>query len=594
MPSSVPFPINPPPGVIKTESNRVEEGRYTSATNMRFRRGRAEKRGGWTRAVTTPTSGAPRAIHAWRDNSSNNYMAAGTYRKLYVYDTLWAQSDITPYRTTGTYANDPLTTSTGTPTVSVAHIAHGVSVGDTVIIAGSTAVGGITPNGTFVVVTVTNVNAFTYTFTSNASSTATGGGAAVTYKYEIPIGTEYGAYGAGWGVSTWGTGTWGSAHTVTSGIYIEPRVWALEHFGQLLLASYNGGAVYSFDPTASQPWGRASIIADAPTDCRSIVVTPERFVFALRSGMVVSSCSQGDYTTWTPASSNTAFSRTLTEGTKLVAGRVLGPFVTLVWTDGALYLFQYDGSQFLYKSSLAGRDCGLLAPNAAVTVDGVAYWMGPDNFWMYNGSVTKMPNVEDIRRYVFDDLNQGSSSQAAAVFNPRFGEIEFFYTGLTGTNPNKSVIYSIEDHCWTPQTVARCSGTHFTQGDTRPYMGTADGYIYQHENGADDNGAALPWSLTLAPYAMSEGMTNMLIDGIVFDFFNQAGSVSVTINMYDRLNDASPMDTQTQTVTLTAGITDFRLCGRYASMTLSGGTGIGDTIRMGKPVAFIRPSGKRS
>jgi hypothetical protein len=26
---------------------------------------------------------------------------------------------------------------------------------------------------------------------------------------------------------------------------------------QLLIASYNGGSIYLFDPTAAQPWGRA-------------------------------------------------------------------------------------------------------------------------------------------------------------------------------------------------------------------------------------------------------------------------------------------------------------------------------------------------
>ena len=52
----------------------------------------------------------------------------------------------------------------------VVHALHGRSIGDTVILSGATAVGGITPNGTFTVATVPSVNAYTFTFTSNATS----------------------------------------------------------------------------------------------------------------------------------------------------------------------------------------------------------------------------------------------------------------------------------------------------------------------------------------------------------------------------------------------------------------------------------------
>jgi hypothetical protein len=69
-------------------------------------------------------------------------------------------------------------------------------------------------------------------------------------------------------------------------------------------------------------------------------VTQERFVVALLIGMIVQWCSQGDYMTWTPSATNTANARTLTVGTKLVAGRVLGPFLSLIWSDAACYLMQ--------------------------------------------------------------------------------------------------------------------------------------------------------------------------------------------------------------------------------------------------------------
>jgi hypothetical protein len=82
-----PVPMLPKPGVTKNDALRYVEGRWIDSTFIRFRDGLPEKRGGWTAATTTPTSGQARATHAWRDNNSQNFLGAGTYRKLYVFDS---------------------------------------------------------------------------------------------------------------------------------------------------------------------------------------------------------------------------------------------------------------------------------------------------------------------------------------------------------------------------------------------------------------------------------------------------------------------------------------------------------------------------
>ena len=69
------------------------------------------------------------------------------------------------------------TTTNASAVVTVFCPDHGFFTGLTVTIAGATAVGGITPNGTFRI-TVTGLDTFTFTFGSNATSSATGGGSA--------------------------------------------------------------------------------------------------------------------------------------------------------------------------------------------------------------------------------------------------------------------------------------------------------------------------------------------------------------------------------------------------------------------------------
>jgi hypothetical protein len=370
--------------------------------------------------------------------------------------------------------------------------------------------------------------------------------------------------------------------------------------------------LWFFDPTQSEPWPRAvatfegSTVNGGPTNCRAMFVSPERFIFTLCDNMVVNVCSQGDPTTWTPATTNTAFARTLTVGSKLVGGLALQPFISMIWSDGAAYLFQYTGSQFIYNSSLAGVDCGLISPNAAVSVDGFAFWMGSDNFYFYNGTVTPMPNVEDVRAYVYDSLPVSQAYQCTAIFVPRFHEIWFFYPTAGNNNPTNYVIFHINDQCWSVGlanfyssagvTAGRASGSNFTQGDTSPYMAGTDGYLYNHDPidlNYDDNGTPMTWTLSLSPYAMNEGVQSVDLEGVLFDFFDQIGDVTATLNTYDRLTDASPMDTQTSTIPdAQAGLTDFRVSGRYLALTMTS-SDPGNYMRLGKPVAFVRPAGTR-
>lgn len=467
-------------------------------------------------------------------------------------------------------------------------------------------------NGTFLCATVVDANNYNVTAGSTATISQSFGGSSVAYEYEIAVGTELGAYGLGWGVGPWGLGTWGTPRG-SSTIFNEPRVWTLDHFGDIMVATYNGGTLWFFDPTQAEPWPRAVAtynsltVNGAPTNCRALFVSPERFIFVLCDNMVVNVSSQGDPTTWTPATTNTAFSRTLQFGTKLVDGVSIAPFISLVWSDYALYLFQYTGSQFLYNSSVVGTDCGLISPNAAIAVDGIAYWMGPDKFYMYNGgTVTPMANVNDIRKYVYDSLSPSTYFQASAIYVPKYHEIWWFYTASGASNPTNYVIYSIDDQCWSVGTAnffsssgvtaGRTSGSHFSSGDTSPIMAASDGFLYNHDplSGTyDDNTNPLTWTLTLAPYALQEGLDNVDVEGIVFDFFQQSGNISATTNMYDRLTDAAPMDTQTQVVPATlAGLTDYRVGGRYISLSMTS-SDLGNYMRWGKPAAFIKPAGTR-
>ena len=127
--------------------------------------------------------GGYRRINGYADYDSNygSVTGSGPVMGLWILDG-------TPYAvrrnlkdTTGSLGSNPFVVTSGSPTITVTHSSHGLSTGDRVTFAGSSAVGGITPNSVEMVITVVNANSYTVVFTSNASSGATGGGSSVTF-----------------------------------------------------------------------------------------------------------------------------------------------------------------------------------------------------------------------------------------------------------------------------------------------------------------------------------------------------------------------------------------------------------------------------
>jgi hypothetical protein len=84
--------------------------------------------------------------------------------------------------TSGTLGANPLTTSVGSTQVTVNLPSHGFNQESSINLSGATAVGGITPNGTFDIVTIVDPNDFIIdTLTQTATSTVSGGGSGISY-----------------------------------------------------------------------------------------------------------------------------------------------------------------------------------------------------------------------------------------------------------------------------------------------------------------------------------------------------------------------------------------------------------------------------
>jgi hypothetical protein len=243
---------------------------------------------------------------------------------------------------------------------------------------------------------------------------------------------------------------------------------------------------FDVDDISLKQYPTAQPLANAPVDNESVVVTEERFVFALGAGgnpRKVQWCDREDNTTWTPAVTNEAGDLELNTSGALMKGmRVRGQ--TLLLTTRDAHVANYIGPPYVYGFERVGTSCGLAAREAAVVVDAGAFWMGANSFYTYNGSsVSELPC--DVSDYVFNDMNKAQISKAFGMSNAMFGEIWWFYPSAAETENNRYVVFNYVEGTWYIGELDRTAGAD--RGAFRqPMMAKAsDKKIYEHEVGLE-------------------------------------------------------------------------------------------------------------
>jgi hypothetical protein len=598
--------INLPPGVLKGESMLGSAGRYTASNNVRWVNGRPQKVGGNEALTDEAVEGHIRGLHAWGDNTgSRQFLAMGTAYGLWTVSTQdYTPVDITPYESIRTAGNNPLATTSGSPTVTVTLTGHGAEVGDLVNFSGASAVGGLTIDGNYTVVTAPTADTFTITAADNASSTATGGGAAVVVSIILGDGEENISTGFGWGVGGWGESTWGTAREVSS-ILNYPRAWALDNFGKILLANVVDGGLYAWDPTET-PTPRAEVVTDAPTQAAFMFVTSDRIVFLLGTNtggtlnrMQVHSSGQGTYDDWdyvaTTSTADGAPSRirTLQKGTRLIAGCDLGSLLSLIWSDEAAYVFQYIGNSTVFQSRLVGENCGIVGPDAFCSVGGIAYWLGNDRFWLYNGSVTEIPNQDDIKEWLIGQMRPAYGVKAVSWFNERFNEVWFGVVPEGEDEVTMAAVWMRANGRWFICDIERTAATRFSGDNTSVILAGHDGILYAHDVGVDDDGAALDWYLETSVLELEDGDLIYEVQGVHLDMQKRTGDVTVTLTGYEESDpEAEAIDSETIVIPQGQGSEDARTTARLVKMRLEG-SGVGCDFRMGVPKIEITAVARR-
>jgi hypothetical protein len=329
----------------------------------------------------------------------------------------------------------------------------------------------------------------------------------------------------GYGAGPYGYHTYGTPRPTDITGALQATVCSLDTYGQNLLAcSPDDGRIWYW-----QLSGVAAALTNAPTDCLGVVATAERFVFALgASGFRrrVQWSDQDAETTWTPSSTNQAGDFDLQTGGQIMCGKKLR-FGTLIWTDVDVHLASYQGLPFVYVFNRVGDNCGAISRGCAVAVDAAAYWMSPNGFFVFDGSMRQIPC--DVFDAVFGDLNQAQRSKITGWMNGQNQEVWWFYPSSGSTEIDRAVVYNVREQHWALHQIVRLSAVD--RGVIgNPIAAGNDGYIYNHETGASWGGST-PYAES-GPAEAGEGDQVLRVRRIIFDE-DTAGDAEVSVKTRD-------------------------------------------------------------
>jgi hypothetical protein len=630
------------PGIDKQNTVVGAEGRWVDSDNVRFRYGLPEKVSGWSSLITDTVVGVVRKQHAFVDISGNRYVALGSDKFLLIYfeGQLY---DITPVRTTLSSATIATVDTSAVCTITTGS-AHGLIAGDIVLLDNVTLPGGTGyvdsdfEDKLFQVTGVTSSTVFTVTQSTAATATVSTGGSIDIIPYEN-VGPAAQSYGYGWGTDTWGAGAWGEASSAQD-VVLEPGLWSLDNYGQVLIATIANGKTFTWNAgDASRLTTRASTSTSGfettnnPTATRVSLVSPTtRHLIhlgtettigdtATQDDMFIRFSDQENINVYNPTAINSAGTQRLQDGTKIM-GALKAKETILVWTDNALYTMKFIGAPYTFGFEQVGTNCGLIGKNAAVEIDGVAYWMSANGFFAFDGTVKSLQcSIED---YVYNQIDTTKGQQIAAGIDNLHTEVIWYYTTTSSEYNDQYVVYNYGEsnpqlQVWYPGTEARTSwidasvypnpfGTKFNSSSTGTFPvvvgqdGLGQTVYFEHHVGTDQvnpdgSTTAITSTLTSFDFDLSIDQTAgeffLAMKRFIPDFKDLEGSIQMTLAV-KRYPSQTSTDTALSPFTITTSTTkvDTRARGRFANINIAN-TGISENWRFGTLRLDLQPDGRR-
>jgi len=442
---------------------------------------------------------------------------------------------------------------------------------------------------------------------------------------------------------------WGNA-VEASTVTLEPGLWSLSNFGEVLVSTIANGKTFTWNSgITARLTTHASMLTSGfetkidaatdsgnPTSTRATLISPTtRHLIHLGTEVTIGTpTSQDDMfirfsedesiNKYTPQATNTAGTQRLQDGTKIMGGLVAKENI-LIWTDNALYTMKFVGAPFTFGFEQVGTNCGLIGKNAAIEIDGVAYWMGNNGFFSFDGTVNTLPcSVED---FVYDNADTTKGQQINAGINNLFTEVVWWYPTAGSDFNNRYVVYNYgQNNAQLPMgnwyTGTNTNSIRTTWIDSlvypKPYAtaynssntgtfpqvigetGLGQSVLFEHETGNDQvnpDGSTTILTSFIQSFSFSlqpdQAEVFLAMRRFLPNFKVLVGNNQVTLSIKDFPSEddiqtsLSPFTINSNTLKV-----DTRARGRYANIKIEN-IGVNESWRFGTFQVDIQPDGRR-
>jgi hypothetical protein len=483
------------------------------------------------------------------------------------------------------------TTANTFATVTVTLAAHGLTTSDTYYAGVSTTVATVVISGLYAVTSVTDANNFVITAATNANANASvsenAGDAQI--EYLLPSGYAMDTGLNGYGIGDYGADDYGVGSDAQA--TFPMRQWSLDNYGQDLIASPTGGAIYMWEPAAIVP---ASVVSGSAPIYNNAVFVMSQAQIVVALGAEVSSTQEpllvrwsdaGDFTAWTPTATNQAGSYFISQGSKLVGGIATG-LGALLWTDVGLYSMTYQGLPFVFSFRPLATGCGLIGMRAAAVVGSLVMWLSNHGFFvMPLGGGTPTPIECAVWDVMTNNWDLGQPGQFIMAPNTLANEFELFFPiassspyYVEGSVTRGSIKYNFVEKVWDYTISSQLQRTAWqghwatTGGSSgNPVGSDLTGLLQQHEVGFDADGAPMIWSWTTGYFDLAEGEEMIFIDWLIPDFTSTGSptiSISLLVQGYPNQDEVTVGPFQVSPSTW--AVPPFGARGRQAAIQVSG------------------------
>ena len=473
--------------------------------------------------------------------------------------------------------------------VTVTATAHGQSNGQRCGILGAATFGGITAaqiNAEFIVRNASTNSYQVMTGGVATSSVTSSGGAATAYQTQIIAGPVNENAAQGYGAGLYGVGLYGTA-LQSSSARTPARVWAIDRFeASFMMTPGSQNPVFTWGgSTANAPiW-----LANAPQAVNFVFCSYDSVITLGANGVgnQIFASDVGNPTTWIASQENQVFQDVITGAGPLITNLSAATCEVLL-TDSRCYTFTYvglsGGTGLIWDIRLLDDSIGIIGVNGGCVVNGVAYWMGLKNFYMWvGGNISIIPsstqNVCTINNYVYQNLTSSQRSKIHSWNNEQYNEIWWHYPSAAATECDRVARLNVNDLTWVPDTFDRSCAQVPDVLTPQPQLISSGGILYNHEQGTDADGSPMPFTLTgnlrfggsnwLSQNYRSGGKSSNLIVGIVPDSI-QTGNITLTITAKQWPQSSANQFSETFTITPTTEIVPVQIGGRYWQYSISG------------------------